>query len=149
LLTIVLINRFANGIRLPNSILHHPFTSALLDQITIQLWHVNDLLSLRNEINENQISLIPILYASSSNLQDAVDACFSEIHEAGRKFEVLADQLKENCKDEDDEEGAKEAVEHFVLGCRYAYTGYVNWGVSSGRYGMQDAVTDKGMLLKV
>ena len=47
-------------------------------------------------------------------------------------FEVLADQLRDQCKEEDDEAAAREAVEGFVLSCRYAYTGYVNWGGYDG-----------------
>lgn len=127
-------HRYALEIQLPNAIRADPDMAEIWLQANNVIWIVNDMLSLKKEIAQDETdSLVPILVGQGKDLQAAMDHGFDMVRNAKRSLDAAAIRLQETVKASYSETVADD-VEKFVESCRMACTGSTNWSVESGRY---------------
>lgn len=98
------------------------------------IWIVNDMLSIKKEIAQDETdSLIPILVGQGRDLQAAMDHGFEMTQTAKWSLDAAALRLKERVQASHSELVCRD-VESFVDSCRIACTGSTNWSIESGRY---------------
>ena len=94
---------------------------------------VNDMLSLNKEVaGGNVSSVIPLEYAESGNLQEAVDKTTEFLLDSMDAFERAAEKVVEmgGCGTR------RQLVSDFVLGLKFYITGNVSWSLGTERYGI-------------
>ncbi|KAI9760260.1 MAG: hypothetical protein M4579_001774 [Chaenotheca gracillima] len=158
---------FAGQMSLPTSIMKDPDMQVLWDQTNVIISLVNDMLSLKKEIvgipfmkllsmldkaDKDRVSqahgqtdsLIPLLFALSSNIQQSMDVASNALRSAVINFEMAADRLTSR---RSGDAKTDEDVAAYVRGCQYNLTGNLGWSLQTGRYGLnlekqdEDSVT--------
>ena len=82
---------------------------------------------LRLQAQGQVTTLIPLLYTQVGSLQKAVDIAIETISSGLDSFEVTAQRLLEEYPDDP---VTREKLQKYILGCKYAITGNLEW-----RYG--------------
>lgn len=125
---VLCLNEYCNEIELPASIMQSPEMEQLWNLTNFNICMVNDLLSIRKEIEHGSAeSLVPILYATRRNVQAVADELMNSIKITITDFDSTAAQLLKRRSGE--KEGTIDAkdIERFIEGCRYYCTGNVSW----------------------
>ena len=119
--------------------------SHLWDRVTEHTWLVNDLISGKKEIMQENVSLLPLLYANTGSLQSAVDEIVAAVRTSAEDFDIIAERLRKKCKND---AALLQDLEVFMNSCRYNCTGNVGWSLMTGRYGMEQCEQyGEGLLL--
>ena len=114
-------------------IMESPAMEDLWKQGNIIISTVNDMFSLKKEVAGGSVaSVIPVEYAQSGTLQEAVDKTTDFLIDSIDAFERAAKGVveMEDC-------GAKrQLVSDFVLGLKFNITGNLSWSLRTERYGI-------------
>ncbi|KAL2833310.1 terpenoid synthase [Aspergillus cavernicola] len=112
-------------------------SSAQMQQLwkcTSYLVHiVNDVISLRKELNDGQIeNLIPVLMLNKGlTITDAIQASYNAAKDNAVGIETAAQNLQFNNINDPPQQ---EIIRAFTRGCRDLAAGFIHWSYSSGRY---------------
>lgn len=125
---VLCLNEFYNDVSVPQSITQCAEMEALWDLTNINVSMVNDLFSVKKEIQHGSAeSLIPILYATKPDVQAAARALVETLRSTITEFDTAAAKLIELGRQGNDEGAAVKGLVKFVEGCRYYCTGNITW----------------------
>jgi len=127
------VNEFANEAALSTMMINADM-KILWDYANEIVWLVNDILSIKKELDQDTVdSLIPLLFNNFGSAQAAVDSAIASLHAAVTGFDKIANDLVIQYQDDQVVQGA---VRSFVDACRCNCTGNLNWSLSTKRYGI-------------
>ncbi|KAF2467746.1 terpenoid synthase [Lindgomyces ingoldianus] len=128
-------NEFAQGMApLPSHVINDADMRTLWDETNIIIWAVNDLLSLKKEVQQQTVdSLVPLLYHRFGNLQLAVSLIVEAVEKAVQNFDSTAETLMRRYSA--DEKIARKLKAHIEAN-QYNCTGNLFWSLRTGRYGV-------------
>ena len=107
--------------------------SALWDHTTRQVCAANDLYSAKKEVDQGIMAFVPLLYAQTGNLQQAVDTVVEDIRRAGTELEAAAARLRHKYAAD---QAVLAELDKFIDTCRCFCTSNTTWSMYSERYGM-------------
>lgn len=117
----------------------------MLTQTTLLIAITNDIFSARKEIADGAPdNTIPALWLASRNLTTAVDTAVEILKTAIVDFEAAERNLKENCAANSLETLTMIA---FIESLKTNVTGHEEWSMRCRRYGLQDRVGEKGIVI--
>ncbi|MCJ1312340.1 hypothetical protein MMC25_006014 [Agyrium rufum] len=133
---------------LPSSTLDGAEMRLLWDQTNIIISTVNDMLSLKKEIANGSVeSLIPLLYASSGDVQVAMNQTTLFLIASIREFDETAKLLyRSNYVSRAVDE---KLLTKFIDGCRFYCTGNLTWSLSTGRYRIHQEDLSMGLNIQL
>lgn len=125
---VLCINEYCNDINVSQGTAQCAEMGDLWDMTNINICMVNDLLSMKKEIQHGSAeSLIPILYAAKPNVQVVAHEVVEALESIITEFNTAAAKLIERERQgRDDTEAVRELLK-FVEGCRYYCTGNLSW----------------------
>ena len=127
---VLCLNEYCNESSLPPHIMQHRDMGVLWDLTNVNICCVNDLLSMRKELDQGATeSLIPVLCAKYLDAQAAADEVVAAVEHTVQKFNDVAARIIRHHSDIEDPEVVKDLV-RFVEGCKYYCAGNLRW-----RYG--------------
>ncbi|KAK3389121.1 isoprenoid synthase domain-containing protein [Sordaria brevicollis] len=107
---------------------------------------INDLISLKKEINSSLYSLIPIaMNETGGDLHTVVSEVLQELETCRERFESAAGDLLFRIMKEDAK--VRNDVERFIESCTIMVTGYTEWSLQSDRYGVKEYMQEDGSFL--
>ena len=120
-------NEYSNESILPTHIMQDRDMAALWDLTNANICNVNDLLSVKKEVERGATeSLIPILYATRQDAQAVADEVMTSVNRSIMDFDTVAAGMIDRLSEEEDPQLVRALVK-FVEGCRYYCTGNLNW----------------------
>ncbi|KAI8946133.1 terpenoid synthase [Xylaria longipes] len=137
------LNEYADEQTIPRWIMDHEHMSAIWHESNLNISMVNNVLSLRKEIQHGDIySIVPVLmHHRGLTVQAAIADTYVESQKCLDRFEAAAKALLAVVKEK--EPGQWDEVDKYITGCRYELTGHCIWSVVSGRYGLASMPRDK------
>ena len=124
---VLCLNEYGNESILPTHIMQDHDMAALWDLTNANICMVNDLLSVKKEVDQGATeSLIPILYATRRDAQAVADEVMAAVDRSIMEFDIVAAGMIDRLSEEEDSE-VVEALVRFVEGCRYYCTGNLSW----------------------
>ncbi|KAK5988014.1 Sesquiterpene cyclase hepA [Cladobotryum mycophilum] len=128
--------------RIPTEVMRSPPMQALWDETNVIISVTNDLLSLRKEVNIGCIdSIVPLTFASTHNLKQAISNSVEALRASRRRFDVAAKALLTRGYDSDE---ARNQVEKFIQVQRSNCVGNLAWSLETLRYNMGDLTDTNG-----
>ncbi|KAI0436889.1 terpenoid synthase [Xylaria telfairii] len=142
-LTMIALNEYADGQSIPRWIMDHEHMSAIWHESNLHVSMLNDLFSLKKEIQHGDVySIVPVLmHHRGLTAQEAIANTYIESGKGLSRFEAAAEALLKLVKER--EPGQWEEVDKYITGCRYELTGHCIWSVVSGRYGLGNMPRDE------
>ncbi|KAI0448289.1 terpenoid synthase [Xylaria acuta] len=142
-LAMLALNEYADGQSIPRWIMDHEHMSAIWHESNLNVSMLNDVLSLRKEIQHGDIySIVPVLmHHRGLTVQAAIADTYIETQKSLDRFEAAAKSLLEVVKEKEPEQW--DEVDKYITGCRYELTGHCIWSVVSGRYGLGNMPRDE------
>ncbi|ORX95690.1 isoprenoid synthase domain-containing protein, partial [Clohesyomyces aquaticus] len=139
-------NEYSEGLApLPAHVINDPEMRIIWDETNIIVWAVNDLLSLKKEVQQQTVdSLVPLLYRKFGNLDLAVSLIVEAVQKAVQNFDRVAERLTN--KYSADEKIAVKLRAHIDAN-RYNCTGNLYWSLRTGRYGVCQKSIVGGVLI--
>ncbi|CAF9937923.1 MAG: hypothetical protein HETSPECPRED_000710 [Heterodermia speciosa] len=113
----------------------------LWDETNSAIWMANDILSIKKELDNDQVdTLVPLLAHRYQDAQVAVDIAISMLKNALENFEKAAALLLA------EEPRAREDIIKFIDACRFACTANFKWSFNCRRYGLKAEDVVDGVL---
>ncbi|KAF2871389.1 isoprenoid synthase domain-containing protein [Massariosphaeria phaeospora] len=141
-------NEFAYGLEpLPTHVMEDPEMRTLWDETNIIVWAVNDLLSLKKEIQQQTVdSLLPLLHQKFGQLNISVSLVVEAVEKAVKNFDNTAASLLDNYSADRQITGRLKA---FIEASQYNCTGNLGWSLRTGRYGVCQKSIIGGVTVKL
>ncbi|KAI0185341.1 isoprenoid synthase domain-containing protein [Xylaria flabelliformis] len=142
-LVMLALNEYANGQSIPRWIMDHEQMTAIWRECNFNVSILNDVLSLRKEIQHGDIySIVPILmHHHGLTVQAAIADAYTESQKSLHRFDVATKTLLKVVKEKEAKQW--DEVDKFITGCRYNLTGHCVWSVVSGRYSLGNMPRDE------
>ncbi|KAJ0154480.1 hypothetical protein CTA2_12990 [Colletotrichum tanaceti] len=141
------LNEAAYGISLPVEILRDAHMKVIWDQTNILVCVVNDLLSLKKEIDQQSVeSIVPLLYNNVGSLAAAVAMVVGIIEKSIEEFDGAAALLLGKFADD---EALVADLKVYIDACRLNCTGNLNWSLRTGRYGVSQQTITGGVTMRL
>ncbi|KAK4993887.1 hypothetical protein LTR66_005301 [Elasticomyces elasticus] len=131
---------FANGLRIPPEVMRHPIMESVRKQANFIHWIANDILSAKKELREGFAENLIVLYSGPEcRGQTGMDTAVDHLEKAIQQFEVAASDAMKYWKY--DEELSR-VIGDYIIGCKLACVGSIDWSVQTFRYGLGEAERD-------
>ncbi|KAK6717359.1 hypothetical protein SNK03_000546 [Fusarium graminearum] len=135
---------YATQERLPQAVLSSPEVHQLWTQVCILLSLLNDVLSLKKELQTDcVINAVAAMMEPSTTLDMAIAELEVRMRTAVEEFNNAASKL---IKDTEAEREIRSLVEKYVEGCRCIVTGTLEFTLTSPRYNISKLVQEEGSL---
>ncbi|KAJ3494159.1 hypothetical protein NLG97_g4261 [Lecanicillium saksenae] len=132
------------GVKLPGKYFENDDMALLWREANRNIVIVNDLLSLKKEINRSLHSLIPIsMQDTGYNLQDAIDDLVNQLRDSVKKFQSLSARLLSSVAHDPQ---AKQELEKYIRLIQFNVTGNLSWSIGCDRYRVTDDLQADGSL---
>ncbi|RAL64505.1 hypothetical protein DID88_001980 [Monilinia fructigena] len=139
-------NEFAIGSEVSTMMINTSM-KALWDYTNEIVWLVNDILSIKKELEQNTVdSLIPLLYIDAGSAQAAIDSAVASLHVVVNGFDKLANDLIDQYRSD---EITQAALQRFLDACRHNCTGNLNWSLQTQRYGICQEASAEGISINL
>ncbi|KAM3072435.1 hypothetical protein ACMFMG_009236 [Clarireedia jacksonii] len=127
------VNEFANGCDESTMMIDEKM-KILWDCANEIIWLVNDILSIKKELDQNTVdSLVPLLFRHTGSAQAAIDSAVASVTAAVKGFDRIAAELLQQYQYEQETHAA---LQRFINACRYNCTGNLAWSLRTKRYGI-------------
>ncbi|KAI0469411.1 terpenoid synthase [Xylaria cf. heliscus] len=142
-LTMLALNEYADGQKIPRWIMDHQNMSAIWHESNLHISMLNDVLSLRKEIQHGDVySIVPVLmHHHGLKVQEAITNTYVESQMSLDRFERAAKSLLEIVQEKEPEQW--DEVDKYITGCRYELMGHCTWSVICERYGLGNISRDE------
>jgi len=119
-------------LNIPASILDHEAMRTIKDQTCMLVHLINDIMSFRKELMDNQIdNIVPVLAIENKySLQQAIDDACKLVQEARMIFDDAEKRVPVPTGNPD----LDEQIKRYIHGCRDLVTGVLNWCHGNERY---------------
>ncbi|TQN63795.1 (+)-eremophilene synthase [Colletotrichum shisoi] len=142
-----ILSEAAYGISIPVGVLRDAHMKVVWDQTNILVCVVNDLLSLKKEIDQQSVeSIVPLLYSNVGSLAASVSMVIEIIEKSIKEFDSAAVLLLSKFADD---EALVSDLEIYTDACRLNCTGNLNWSLQTGRYGVSQQTITGGVTMRL
>ncbi|CAO1606118.1 hypothetical protein XANCAGTX0491_009618 [Xanthoria calcicola] len=141
------ITEYCFGMEIPTNVMNENDMEIIWNETNVIIAGMNDLLSVRKEIMQDQVdSLIPLLYVKHGTLEAATEDLMETLKAAIAAFEEASMRLLDRYFS--DPEIHRKLLQ-FIHGCQCACTANLNWSIGSGRYQLGTRSLSGGMQVKL